>query len=112
MLGLFLTGSNGCGKSKGPDGTPQKAAAEANQRQAVAAVDSQTSTAAAKEKTCFNCAGVGTVPCRAPGCVAGKVECPGPCMKLTRGNWIHMNVAGHNPNELWLKFPTADGRSF
>jgi hypothetical protein len=31
-------------------------------------------------------------------------------MKLTRGTWIHMNVAGHDPKELWQKFPNASGK--
>jgi hypothetical protein len=62
------------------------------------------------EKDCFACKGEGTVPCRAPGCVDGKADCPGSCLKLSRGAWIHMNVAGHNPNELWQKFPDQDGR--
>ena len=61
------------------------------------------------EKVCFGCSGLATVPCRARGCVAGKVECPGPCLRLNRGTWIHMNVAGHDPSELWQKFPQAGG---
>src|ERR1051326_1289828 len=61
------------------------------------------------EKYCFNCAGQGTVACRVAGCVAGKVECPGSCIKLNRGNWVQMPVAGHDPNEWWIKFPNASG---
>jgi len=112
LLGFMLPGLNGCGKSKGADGRMQKEPGDTSQPKVLAAVDSQVSAAATKEQTCFNCAGAGIVPCRAPGCAAGKVECPGPCMKLTRGNWVRMNMAGHNPNELWMKFPNPDGRSF
>jgi hypothetical protein len=61
------------------------------------------------EKFCFNCTGQGTVACRAPGCVAGKVDCPGSCIKLNRGNWVQMAVAGHDPHEWWIKFPNASG---
>jgi hypothetical protein len=111
LLGLLLPGLNGCGKKKVPEGTVQKSAGNSS-RTTSAGVPNSQSGAAAKEQTCFNCAGVGTVPCRAPGCMAGKVECPGPCIKLTRGNWVHMNVPGHNPNELWIKFPNPDGRTF
>jgi hypothetical protein len=62
------------------------------------------------EKVCFACKGEGTVACRVPGCVEGKADCPGACMKLSRGTWVHLNVAGHDPNELWQKFPDQDGR--
>lgn len=62
------------------------------------------------EKVCFACGGTGMVKCPAPGCVNGQVDCPGSCLKLSRGTWIHMNVPGHGPNELWQKFPDLDGR--
>ena len=62
------------------------------------------------EKVCFACNGEGTVACLVPGCVNGQVDCPGPCLKLSRGTWIHMDVPGHGPNELWQKFPDLDGR--
>jgi len=32
------------------------------------------------------------------------VDCPGPCLKLSRGVWQRMDVAGHDPKELWQKF--------
>jgi hypothetical protein len=62
------------------------------------------------EKVCFACNGEGTVACLVPGCKDGWVDCPGPCLKLSRGTWIHMDVPGHGPNELWQKFPDLDGR--
>jgi hypothetical protein len=58
---------------------------------------------------CFACEGKGTGACKA-GCASGQVECPGPCLKLTRGKWEHMNVAGHSPTELWQKFPNGPGQ--
>ena len=61
------------------------------------------------KKHVFTCNGAGTVPCSTRGCVAGKVECPNPCLKLTRGSWVHMNVPGHDPKELWQKFRKPNG---
>jgi len=61
------------------------------------------------EKVCFACKGEGTVPCLVPGCVDGQVDCPGPCLKLSRGVWTHMNVAGHDPSDLWITFTAANG---
>ena len=49
------------------------------------------------------------MPCHVPGCNKGQADCPGPCLKLTRGAWIHLNVAGHDPAELWQKFPNQSG---
>jgi len=106
---------HGCGKSRDSAASKTQAtgAEAAPQTKSLEAVDSQADASpAGKEQLCFNCAGAGLVPCRALGCVAGKVECPGPCLKLTRGNWVHMNVAGHNANELWIKFPNPDGRTY
>ena len=62
------------------------------------------------EKVCFECKGQGTVACRAPGCTNGQVDCPEPCLKLSKGAWIHMTVAGHDPSELWQKFPNKNGQ--
>ena len=47
--------------------------------------------------------------CKA-GCVAGQAECPGPCLRLSRGKWEHMEVAGHPPTDLWQKFPDGPGQ--
>ena len=35
---------------------------------------------------CFACDGKGIMACKA-GCVAGQAECPGPCLRLSRGKW-------------------------
>src|SRR5450756_118008 len=40
------------------------------------------------EKVCFACKREGTVACLVPGCVNGQADCPGPCLKLSRGTWI------------------------
>jgi hypothetical protein len=61
------------------------------------------------EKICFACNGKGTVPCPAHGCKNGQVDCPGPCMKLDSGRWVHMDVPGHDPSELWMKFQETGG---
>jgi hypothetical protein len=62
------------------------------------------------EKVCFECNGAGTVPCRAPGCVNGKVDCPGPCLKLSKGLWKHTDIHGKLSDVLWQEFTSADGR--
>ena len=97
LAGALVLLIGGCGKGKDSSGKGSDTSVQA--------------APAAGEQTCFNCAGAGQVPCRAPGCVAGKVECTGPCLRLTRGTWIHMNVPGHSPNELWIKFSNPDGRT-
>jgi hypothetical protein len=56
-----------------------------------------------------NESGKGMVKCMAPGCVAGRVDCPGPCLKLDRGEWIHMDVPGHPPTDLWQQFFNQSG---
>ena len=61
------------------------------------------------EKICFACNGTGEVKCTAPGCVDGKVDCPGPCLKLNRGTWVHLDVPGHPATDLWQKFYLSDG---
>ena len=63
------------------------------------------------EKECFGCKGEGIVACLVPGCVDGQVDCPGPCLKLSRGAWAHQVVAGHPPTDLWITFTTANGGS-
>ena len=63
----------------------------------------------AGEKICFACKGSGTVKCTAPGCVDGMVDCPGPCLKLDRGVWVHLDVAGHPASDIWQKFYQSDG---
>jgi len=99
---LLLTG---CGKESPHSKTETQSASPSNQ------TPPQNLVGPGKdEKLCFQCNGQGSVMCRTSGCQSGKVECPGPCLQLTRGSWIRMNVAGHDPNELWMKFPNQDGK--
>ena len=98
-LGLLA----GCGKPA-PDSA--KSSVEATSSSAPA---SQAEGSKEHEKICFACNGSGTIKCLAPGCQDGGVDCPGPCLKLTRGVWIHMTVAGHPPTDLWQKFGQSDG---
>ena len=60
-----------------------------------------------KMKTCFQCNGTGKMKC--PDCRDGEIDCPGKCLKLTQGTWIHMDVAGHPPTDLWQRFRRANG---
>src|SRR5258708_19557416 len=62
-------------------------------------------------KKCFQCNGMGVMKCPQPGCKGGQAECPGACLRLTRGNWNHMEVAGHSPSDLWITFQGANGNS-
>ena len=63
------------------------------------------------EKICFACKGEGTIPCRVPGCVNGRVDCPAPCIKLNRGIWEKqpdrapgelMQAITVNGKEIWV----------
>lgn len=36
------------------------------------------------------------------------MDCPGPCIKLTKGSWVHREVAGHPATDIWQGFPSAD----
>jgi hypothetical protein len=47
--------------------------------------------------------------CPVRSCVHGQADCPGPCLKLSKGVWRHMNVAGHPPTDWWITFHAADG---
>src|SRR6516164_1179980 len=79
------------------------AAARAPARTAVAHIE----PTAEKTKTCFQCNGTGEIKC--PDCRDGFVDCPGKCLKLTEGSWIHMQVTGHPPTDIWQKFPKPGG---
>lgn len=60
---------------------------------------------------CPKCAATGQVPCTAPRCKAGKVPCPGKCLKESdfKERWPEP-VAGHAPDELWVVFRLSGGR--
>jgi hypothetical protein len=60
-------------------------------------------------KTCFQCNGAGKSKCAVPSCAGGQMDCPSPCLKLSKGVWKKMNVAGHDPNELWQTFRGKTG---
>ncbi|HET7625827.1 MAG TPA: hypothetical protein VFM25_11240, partial [Verrucomicrobiae bacterium] len=62
-----------------------------------------------KMKPCFQCHGTGKMKCPSRTCKDGETDCPGPCLKLTKGTWVHMNVAGHPATDVWQKFRTANG---
>jgi hypothetical protein len=58
---------------------------------------------------CLRCQGTGLIKCKVLKCKNGQVDCPGKCMKLSVGIWEHMNVPGHDPNELWQKYTGSKG---
>ena len=76
---------------------------------ASSSTESDSNTPKAGEKVCFACKGTGTIKCRAPGCQDGMGDCPGPCLKLNKGTWVHMDVAGHPPTDLWMKYDHGNG---
>jgi hypothetical protein len=97
LLGVLLFG--GCGKPPAPSQSP----IPANTNTASAAQPAESGPGSG-EKICFACKGEGTVGCPAPGCIDGQVDCPGPCLKLSRGVWQHMDVPGHDPSDVWQTF--------
>jgi hypothetical protein len=38
------------------------------------------------------------------------VDCPGPCLKLSKGLWKHTDIHGKLSDVLWQEFTSADGR--
>ncbi|MDE3068292.1 MAG: hypothetical protein KGJ60_12160 [Verrucomicrobiota bacterium] len=99
----------GCGKPAASS-TPASVTASRITTHVVTNVPtSQPDQPKAGEKICFACNGTGTVKCMAPGCVDGMVDCPGPCLKLDRGVWVHLAVAGHPASDVWQKFYQSDG---
>jgi hypothetical protein len=106
FLGALLAA--GCGK---PPSTSQRQESATTNIASVPAPTSAPTEPAGPgpgEKICFACKGEGTVACLVPGCVNGMVDCPGPCLKLSRGKWEHMDVAGHSPSDVWQCFPELD----
>lgn len=99
-LGL-LAGCNPQANEAKPPSTPTNAPA-------AEPVAPAPATTRADEKECFACKGEGTIKCLL--CVNGQVDCPGKCLRLNRGVWIHMDVAGHPPTDVWQKFELGGGR--
>ncbi|MDZ4816020.1 MAG: hypothetical protein SGI71_07110 [Verrucomicrobiota bacterium] len=64
----------------------------------------EQANAAPTDYPCNVCVGKGSGKCQAHGCVEGKLECTDPCIKPNKGKWEHLEVAGHDPKELWQKF--------
>jgi hypothetical protein len=57
---------------------------------------------------CDFCGKTGALACGAPDCVNGRVRCTAACLKKDDPGWQHMDVAGHSPNELWMRFDNDD----
>ncbi len=59
------------------------------------------------EQLCFGCDGTSRVPCGAPGCKGGKVDCPGPCVTRSEGTWVPDPKVGAAPGSMAfiLRFP-------
>jgi hypothetical protein len=72
-----------------------------------AQISTNRTASAEPTKTCFKCNGTGKMKC--PDCKSGYRNCPGPCLKLSRGIWEHLDVPGHDKSELWQRFYSPDG---
>jgi hypothetical protein len=96
--------------AKGPAAPEVEATSPSQEADAGVPAKSVATTAVDKEhQACFMCEAKGIVTCHGVGCVQGKTECPGACMRLSKGKWERMTVAGHSPDELWQKFYTSGG---
>ena len=74
---------------------------------AVADTTNSPSETSPKWQTCFQCGGSGKMKC--PTCQGtGNADCPGPCLKLSRAGWKHMQVAGHPDTDVWMTFHNTD----
>lgn len=107
---LLLALIVGCGKQESE--TPNSEKPASKKAASDGALEPQTfakTGPGADEQNCFECNAKGTVNCKAQGCVKGMAECPGPCVRLTKGKWERMTVAGHDPSELWQKIRVANG---
>jgi hypothetical protein len=59
-------------------------------------------------RVCPTCQGQRWLSCGAPACTHGRVPCDGSCLKRDAPGWVHMNVSGHSPDELWMRFDNDD----
>jgi hypothetical protein len=108
LLSIGVLLSNGCDK---PVTTAKQPVAPSEEETAsIETAPAKPAGPGKDEKICFSCKSEGTAPCRTAGCVKGQIDCPSACLKMSRGSWIHMEVAGHDPSELWQKFPNQSGR--
>jgi len=102
----------GCDKPAGrsaPESAAAPVAASTATNMATDVPAGQPDGPKAGEKICFACSGTGLVKCMTPGCADGMVDCPGPCLKLDRGEWVHLEVSGHPASDVWQKFYQNDG---
>ena len=56
---------------------------------------------------CVACTGTGSVKCTQKGCVNGKSDCTGNCLKLSEGEWVP-----GDGGKRWRKFTNPDGRGW
>lgn len=61
---------------------------------------------------CPTCQATGSTKCAAPKCVDGKVECNGPCLRLTKGRWFKDPKLGKGPDIRWQEFRNKDGKYY
>jgi hypothetical protein len=103
-----------CGaKIEGEAAKPETPSTNAGSKDEVVRVEARANTspeATVAMKTCSRCNGAGKTACGLRDCKDGLGECPGECLKKTKGVWEHLKVAGHGDDELWQKIYAKDGR--
>ncbi len=105
FLAGFLVLSGGCGKPPEPSPSPAPVTTNA----APIPAPAEAAGPGPGEKVCFACKGEGAVACLVPGCKDGQVDCPGPCLKLSKGVWRHTDIDGNPSDVLWQTFDSPDG---
>lgn len=104
LVGLLL-GVAGCDRNAPEGGERSQSQASASE----AAAGEKVPKPGPGEKVCFQCNGIGQTTC--PVCKDGFTDCPGPCLKLSKGTWEHMHVDGHPDTDVWQNFHQANGTS-
>jgi hypothetical protein len=75
-------------------------------------VEPSLQSKADKTKPCFQCNGTNKMKCAVSSCINGQIDCPDTCLKLSTPGWQHLDIPGHSPDELWMKFPDEDGKGY
>jgi hypothetical protein len=69
----------------------------------------QTPSPAEKSMPCPECKSTGEADCPIQKCDKGLQVCPKPCLKLSEGTWIKMDIKGKAPTDVWRKFEYGNG---
>lgn len=56
---------------------------------------------------CAKCNATGKIACTSPECQKGRIECPGPCLKLSTPGWGPF--PGEDPKKLFITYKVKNG---